>query len=219
MRVVKNILGVFFCFAAFVYAIMAIAEKQAFWLIGVGVALVLAVLLLRKTKKDKAKAAAKYAAKHKPLTREDFKPVQGIYAHTAGLPIAPGIICSLILTENGLDISSSGANFKISIDKITSISTKTDTEIKTNKQYVSSAGGALAGAMLFGVPGAIIGGRAKEKETKTTTYKNYMVVTYKKDDTVAYLIFALTGTPMQAMPFIKNFNLLTLGRQKETIEL
>lgn len=41
---------------------------------------------------------------------------------------------------------------------------KTDKEIQ--QQYVSSVGGAVGGAVLFGPLGAITGGRAKKKTVK-----------------------------------------------------
>lgn len=160
-----------------------------------------------------------FKKKRKPLTKDDFKPVQGTYAHFSGLPVPGGTMCTLALTEAGLAISSLSGSFNLSVDKMVSIATKTDTEEQITKQYVSSAGGAIAGAIIAGVPGALIGGRAKEKEIKQTTYKNYMVVTYKKDAALEHLVFALKGTPMDAMPFVSNFGLLTLGRAKEITEL
>lgn len=153
--------------------------------------------------------------KFKPLSRADFKSVQGSYIHAGGLPVPEGTQCNLTLTETGLSIYGAGASFNLSIDKMISISTKTDEEVQ--KQLVSSTGKAIAGAALFGVAGAVIGGQPKEKQK--TVYKNYMVITYKKDSDIAYLVFSLAGTPMEAMPFIQNFGLLTLDRAKETIEL
>ena len=55
MRFFKTLLGVILCIFAFAWSITAIAEKQALWLIGTGVCTALAVLLFRKTKKEKAK--------------------------------------------------------------------------------------------------------------------------------------------------------------------
>ena len=62
---------------------------------------------------------------------------------------------------------------------------KTDVEIQ--KQYVSSVGGAVGGYMLFGGLGAMIGGRAKERETAKTEY--YLIITYRKNDELAYISF------------------------------
>ena len=50
--------------------------------------------------------------------------------------------------------------------------------------FVSSVGDAVAGAALFGTVGAAIGGRVKEKKIKA----NYIVITYKKDEEVSYIV-------------------------------
>lgn len=55
-------------------------------------------------------------------------------------------------------------NFELEKSKITDMCIKTDKEIQ--QQYVSSVGGAVGGAVLFGPLGAITGGRAKKKTVK-----------------------------------------------------
>jgi len=152
--------------------------------------------------------------KRKPLCKDDFKPVAGSFAHAAGLGIASGEICYLNLEEENLTIFGGGTRFALSVEKITSISTKYDTEVQ--KQLVSSTGGAIAGAMLFGVPGALIGGKVKEKEI--TTYNNFMCISYKKDDGIACILFAIKA-PSDALPFITQFGLLRAGRETPTVEL
>lgn len=148
-----------------------------------------------------------------------FKPVSGNYVLSGGLPLVGGTMCLVSLTETGVSISAPGAKFNIAIEKITSISTKTDTEIQENKQLVSSIGGALVGAALFGLPGAIVGGGAKEKTVSNTVYHNFMVITYKKDNSLSSVVFALKGSPMEAMPFITNFALINQNKQSEVVEL
>lgn len=214
MRFFKSFLGVLCCIVAFILLIGSFfVEQSEFMAIPAIIYIILAILLFRRTKADKEKYAKKYNLQ--PKITEDFKTVENSFPHTAGLPVAPGAICILNLKKTGLSIHSSGVNFNLAIDKIISISTKTETEIQNQKQYVSSTGRAIAGAALFGLPGAIIGGRAREKNITTTTYKNFMVVTYKKGDSIEYLLFALSS-PMDAMPFITNFGILAQGRKKQT---
>ena len=203
MRFFKTLLGVILCIFAFAWSITAIAEKQALWLIGTGVCTALAVLLFRKTKKEKAKAAAK-----------PQKPARGRFQHAAGLPIPEGMLCDLSLDESGLIVSSAGNNYTIAFEKITSVSAKTDVEVQ--KHIVSSAGGALVGAALFGVPGALIGGRAKTKQT--ATYKTFLVITYNNESGPTYLLFGLTSFG-SAAPFIKYYNAHAQNREKETVAL
>jgi len=181
--------------------------------------IVFAIRMAISTSKTRKAAKERFARDSELLRQGIFRSVQGNFSHAAGLPVPVGTLCSLHLTEKGLAVSTSGSNFNITIDKLTSITTKTDTEIQKSKQYVSSAGGAIAGGMMFGAVGAMIGGRAKEKESTVTTIKNYMVVTYKKEDSIDYLLFELSETPMQAHPFTLNFGILTKNRPSETIEL
>ena len=175
------------------------------------------VIVIVKVIKGQKKAQKEYE-KNRELWKH-FQPVDAELPHAAGLPVPAGMLCSLHLTERGLAISASGNDFNIAIEKITSITSKTDTEIQKSKQYVSSAGGAVAGAMMFGAVGAMIGGRVKEKDTTVKTETHYMVITYKKDDSIDYLLFELPLTYVQAISFEHNFELLTQNRPSETIEL
>lgn len=52
-------------------------------------------------------------------------------------------------------------SFSLPVEKLIDVSVMTNREIQ--KQYVSSVGGAVAGAMLFGSVGAILGGSAVSK--------------------------------------------------------
>ena len=89
----------------------------------------------------------------------------------------------------------------MSKDKITDICIKTDTEIQ--KQLVSSVGGAVAGAMLFGTLGAIIGGRAKTKKVKTST--DYLIITYRSDEELKYIGFDTKNNPPSAVKLVNEF--------------
>ena len=55
------------------------------------------------------------------------------------------------------------------------------------REYNSSIGGAIGGAIAFGALGAMIGGRAKKKEIRTAT--TYLIVTYEKEDSINYIAF------------------------------
>lgn len=105
--------------------------------------------------------------------------------HFTGLPLAEGTNCTIHYSSNGLSFVAGGNTFNLSNNKITDMCIKTDAEIQ--RQYVSSIGGAVGGAVLFGPIGAMIGGRAKEK--KTTSLTHYLIITYLKDNNVAYICF------------------------------
>lgn len=71
---------------------------------------------------------------------------------------------------------------------------------------------------MFGIPGALIGGRTKTKKSTVTTHKYFMIVTYRKEDAVAYLAFVIP-TIAYAANFINNFSLIAKNNETKTIEL
>lgn len=107
--------------------------------------------------------------------------------HVNGLPVAENVPCKLSYSSGGILVTTSGINFELSEKKITDITVKTDMEI--SKQYVSSVGGAVGGALLFGPVGAVIGGRAKQKKSKNIT--NYLIITYTDNSEIKYLGFEI----------------------------
>lgn len=124
--------------------------------------------------------------------------------HFTGLPIAEGINCIVRHGPNEFTFVSGGNTFNLPNSKITDICIKTESEIQ--KQYVSSIGGAVGGAVLFGPIGAMIGGRAKEKRTREFT--NYLIFTYLKDNQLAYICFEIFGGPelMKIRSWINEFH-------------
>lgn len=131
-------------------------------------------------------------------------------SHVSGLPIPDETGCSLIFEEDNLTIKTvevDSIQFKVSYNKIVNLQTQTNYDLQNT--MVSSAGGAVAGAMLFGAPGAMIGGRAKKKEIRTANY--FFIVTYKKDNNLEYLHFRLWGASeaVRARKLINKYRPLT----------
>ena len=80
---------------------------------------------------------------------------------------------------------------------------KTDTEIQN--QAVSSVGGAIAGGVMFGTLGAIIGGRAKTKKVKTIT--QYLIITYIGElGELKYIGFDIKNNSQSASKLVKEFH-------------
>lgn len=154
------------------------------------VSILLSVLSLRKYKKCKA-------VKNIKSIEQD---IQGKFKHTIGLSLPENTICILNLSSQGLKIDSNGVSFNLPKERILDITIKTDAEIQ--KQLVSSAGGAVAGGILFGALGAMIGGRTKEK--KVTTIKQYLICIYEKDGKSEYVAFDTTGN-MACIKFTRYF--------------
>lgn len=103
--------------------------------------------------------------------------------HFYGLPVHEGAPTKVYWCADKVIFEANGANFNLDLSKITDVSIKTDVEIQN--QYVSSAGGAVAGGMLFGPIGAMIGGRTKEKQSKEVT--RYIIFTYVDANEMKYI--------------------------------
>ena len=111
--------------------------------------------------------------------------------HTVGLPLPENTLCNIFYSNDKLVIEGGGNTFNLSLEKVIDITLKTDVEIQ--KSFVSSAGGAVAGGLLFGPLGALVGGRTKQKQSREVI--NYFIVTYDKSgsDNPEYIAFDATG--------------------------
>ncbi|WP_313132662.1 hypothetical protein [Anaerocolumna sp.] len=134
--------------------------------------------------------------------------------HTSGLPIAENTQCTICSYPDRYEISANGAQFNLSKAKVNDVSLNTDVEIQ--KRYVSSAGGAIGGAALFGPLGAMIGGRVKEKKDKIE--HTYLIFTYTKDNTIDYIGFDTTGN-YNAVKFVSEFRNMNSGKEKVVTNL
>jgi len=128
--------------------------------------------------------------------------LQDTFAHVSGLSVAENVFCTIRSFADRYQFIANGVEMNLQRSKITDVSIKTDTEIQT--QYVSSVGGAVGGAVLFGPLGAIIGGRAKQKKTKTVS--QYLIITYwSGENELKYICFDVTGRVYSAAKFVDEF--------------
>ena len=137
----------------------------------------------------------------KEKTTFDNLSVYTAFHHVNGLPIAENMLCEVFSYPNKLEFKTGTTSINLSKDKITDMCIKTDTEIE--KQTVSSVGGAISGAALFGPVGAIIGGRAKTKDIKTVT--SYLIITYNDNGNLKYIGFDIKNNPPSATKLINEF--------------
>lgn len=98
--------------------------------------------------------------------------------HINGLPISENANCNVMSYDDKFTFTSGSMSFELEKSKITDICIKTDREIQ--QQYVANAGKAIAGAVVFGPLGAIIGGKPKKKTVKSEIH-NYLIITYQSD--------------------------------------
>lgn len=103
-----------------------------------------------------------------------------------------GSICKAKYNRNRIVFSASGQEFTLESSKMIDVSIMNPTEIQ--KQYVSSIGGALAGAVLLGPLGAILGGSASQKTLRNK--RKYLIFTYLAcDEETKYIVFDVTTNP------------------------
>ena len=161
-----------------------------------GLIIILAIIICREIKRrinTKQEKAGKVV--------EPTSSVWVTFRHINGLPIAEGAACSVYSYPDRLDFVSGTMRFSLAKSKVTDVCARTEREIY--QQYVSSAGGAVGGALLFGPLGAIIGGRVKKKaDVKTRTY---LIITYMTEGEVKYVGFDTTGHHSAPQKLIQEF--------------
>lgn len=150
--------------------------------------------------------------KRKRLMADTNSSLLESFQHFNGLPIPEGTMCTINSQPTKYTISSNGANINLDKNKVIDICIKTDVEIQ--KQYVSSAAGAIGGAILFGPIGALIGGRAKEK--KTQQIFSYLIFTYLSGEDMKYIAFNATNSVFIAAKYVDEFK---KSHQKSAVEI
>ena len=195
MTILKRILGFFTAMLAIIYFAMPSSQEESgiFTILGVIMA-IFTILLFRPTKKDKQKKAARMIKHQENLKTCAMK-------HVNGLPIAENINCNITSTDDKFIFSSGTMHFELDKSKITDMCIKTDTEI--HQQYVSSIGGAIGGAVLFGPLGAMLGGSAQKKTVKHETH-NYLIITYQSSE-IKYIGFEIGRSMASANIYINDF--------------
>lgn len=126
---------------------------------------------------------------------------KGVFKHFNGLNLPENTLCTILLYNDKYEFKANGISFNLPLVKITDVCCKTDVDIQ--KQYVSSVGGAVGGAVLFGPIGAMIGGRAKQKKVKKVS--TYLIITYMDNNDVKYIGFDATNSEWEANNFVNQF--------------
>lgn len=146
--------------------------------------------------------AKKEGKKENEESKNQGLSVYAAFHHVNGLPLAENLLCEVFSYPDRIEFKAGTTNIKLAREKITDMCLKFDTEIQN--QAVSSIGGAIAGGVMFGTLGAIIGGRAKNKKVKTTT--QYLIITYTGEQgELKYIGFDIKNNPPSAAKLVKEF--------------
>lgn len=119
----------------------------------------------------------------------------------SGLNLPQNVMCNVVCLKSRIVIEANGQEFSLPAEKIIDVSVMTHKEIQ--KQYVSSIGGAVAGAVLLGPLGAVLGGSATKKQIATKN--KYLIFTYKSQKETRYILFDVTRKATNANKFKKTF--------------
>lgn len=135
--------------------------------------------------------------------------------HFTGLPVPENAECVLCFDADKLSIESLGTTFNLPYNKIVQMAVKTNEEIQ--KQYVSNAGGAVGGALLFGPIGAMIGGRIRTLETKNRYY--YLMIAYKTENDMKYIAFDVSKEAILISEYVKLIKNNVSSTEGKSVEL
>lgn len=141
--------------------------------------------------------------------------MSAVFTHISGLPIAGGTNVKCCWYDDKIVLYTNGSNFNLPIKSLIDLSIKRNYETKT--EYVTSKKKTVAGAILFGTPGAIIGSQPKKKTN--TYFTSYIVFTYKSKDekTIKYIAFNPTTDILMANKMVDYFN--SLPKENISIDL
>lgn len=109
--------------------------------------------------------------------------------HVAGLSVSEEAECRIRFENSGLRILGERISFILPYKRIISMQIQTQQEVENH--YVSGVGNAVLGASLFGLPGAIFGGRIRKIQDVRSYH--FLTVTYlrEEDRSIAAVMFAI----------------------------
>lgn len=137
--------------------------------------------------------------------------------HTYGLNFPQGAKVETIFLRDRILFSAHNQELSLSDSKLVDVSVMKLMDIQ--KQYVSSSGGAIAGAMIAGPLGAMVGGRTKARNVKSKS--KYLVIAYKDtpdSQETKHITFDITRSNSNVKRIQRNYKYLS-NVQSESVEL
>ena len=136
--------------------------------------------------------------------------------HVEGLPIAEKTVCTLHVTNDSLIIEGGGSSFELKSSQIRAAEVKTDAEI-ANIVHSSAVKG-IAGGLLFGPIGLVVGARATNK--KQTTYTHYLIVNFENSEgALTALMFDGGSSPFSAQKISNSLIPILKDNPKKVVQL
>jgi len=203
MKVFKRTIAVILFLCCFTAVLVMLTEGGYGGIAPAIVTLLLGLLFWRSSNK---------VPKKKP---ERVPSVHGLL-HIEGLPLAEKTRCSVELVYGELRINGGGADFKLQLNQIGAIEVKTDVEIA--HIISSSATKGIAGGLIFGPVGAIVGSRAKSKEVRKAT--PYLVVNYvNSEGTLSAMLFDASLDPWSLNKFLRVIQPMVSNNPRHQVQL
>lgn len=137
--------------------------------------------------------------------------------HTYGLNFPQGTKVGITFLLDRILFNAHNQELSLSESKLVDVSTMKLMDIQ--KQYVSSAGGAITGAMIAGPLGAMVGGRAKVRNIKSRS--KYLVIAYKDtpdSPESKYITFDITSANYRVKSIPRHYRYLS-NTQSDAVEL
>lgn len=130
--------------------------------------------------------------------KKEHKKALGVIAisklyHVEGLQLAENTSCEVSVTPEQIIVEGGGTTFNLNITQIRAAEVKTDVEI-ANIVHSSAVKG-IAGGLLFGPIGLVVGARAKSKTKKSYSY--YLIINYTNSaGELAAMLFTSESSPL-----------------------
>lgn len=205
----KRIVAVF-CFVICFVGVLTIITKPANSSESIfpTVVTLLAGLLFWRSSKKQPASKIKGGGIHRP----DLAGMR----HVEGLPLAEKTHCSLNLDGERLIVSGGGSEFTLNLSQIGAAEIKTDVEIA--HIVSSSAAKGIAGGLLFGPIGLVVGSRAKSKEKRTAT--PYLIINFtNSENELSAMMFEGSLDPIGLKKFVTKIKPLIASNPIKQVQL
>lgn len=131
--------------------------------------------------------------------------------HLSGLPVTEGCMCTVGIGKDEFLFIRDEKHIYLPMEQVMDVAVKTEEEVRN--YYVSDAGGAVAGGMLFGALGASIGGKPQKITEKWI--QRFLLITYMEEDETKHICFACTARAAEAQEIVKAWRSLP----KQTVDM